>query len=134
MDYTFSVALHKFVDMDNILISYDIACQWFVNLELCMQKLWPEEIKPSSSFTALPAIPKFHEPGHGQQEHEEYSLNIIPGVGSMNGEGLERIWATHNPVANSTKPMAPAMRLLVLDNNLGFWKWLKYTGHGMYSH
>ncbi|KAE9387702.1 hypothetical protein BT96DRAFT_837331, partial [Gymnopus androsaceus JB14] len=101
MDYTFAIALHKFVDVDDILISYNIACQWFINLESGMAKFWPQEIKPSPTFTAKPAIPKFHEPAHGQDEHEEYSLNIIPGVGSTDGEGLERIWASHNPLANS---------------------------------
>ncbi|KAE9406963.1 hypothetical protein BT96DRAFT_954569 [Gymnopus androsaceus JB14] len=70
-------------------------------------------------------------PLHGQKDHQEYSFNIIPGVGSTDGEGLERIWAAHNPLATSTKPMAPATRLLVLDDNFGFWNWLKYTGHAL---
>lgn len=134
MDYTFAIALREFVDVDRILISYDIACQWFVNLALRMRKLWPEEIKPPSTFTAVPAIPKFHLPGHGQEKHEEFSLNIIPGVGWTDAEGPERIWAFHNALVNSTKPMAPGTRLLVVDDNFGFWNWLKYAGHGKYLH
>lgn len=129
MDYTFALALREFVDVDDILISYDIACQWFANLESCISKFWPQELKPPVTFTAKPAIPKFHLPSH-EDDHEEYSFNIIPGVGSTDGEGPERIWSFHNPLAASTKPMAPATRLLVLDDNFGFWNWMKYTGHG----
>ncbi|KAE9403288.1 hypothetical protein BT96DRAFT_955974 [Gymnopus androsaceus JB14] len=129
MDYTFALALREFVDVDDILISYDIACQWFANLESRISKFWPQELKPPVTFTAKPAIPKFHLPSH-EDDHEEYSFNIIPGVGSTDGEGPERIWSFHNPLAASTKPMAPATRLLVLDDNFGFWNWMKYTGHG----
>lgn len=124
------ITLRDFVEVKNILISYDIACQWFRNLDSRMKNLWPKEISPAQDLSLAPAIGKFHEPAHGQKDHEEYSFNLIPGVGKTEGEGPECIWAIHNPLAAPTKPMAPASRMLVLDDNFGFWNWLKYTGHG----
>lgn len=132
MDYAMGATLRNFVDVDDVLICYDIACQWFKNLHGCMEKLWPHEITPERPLTLTPAIGKFHEPAHGQKDHEEFSLNLIPGVGKTEGEGQERVWGVHNSLSAPTKPMAPAARILVLDDNFGFWNWLKYCGHGEY--
>ncbi|PBK80807.1 hypothetical protein ARMGADRAFT_858081, partial [Armillaria gallica] len=62
MDYVFGSALQSFGGLLFMIISYDIACQWFVNLHKHMDK-WPSEITPPS-VTLTPAIPKFHEPAH----------------------------------------------------------------------
>jgi len=113
-----------------ILLSYDIACQWFVNLFKRMTEHWPEEIKISSMTHIVPAIPKLHEPMHAQGNHEVFSLNFIPGVGKSDMETPERVWASHNGLGNSTKTQGPGGRHDVLDDHFGFWNWLKYVGLG----
>ena len=40
-----------------ILLSYDIACQWFVNLFVQMEAHWPPNLRIPASTKLIPAIP-----------------------------------------------------------------------------
>ncbi|KDR65962.1 hypothetical protein GALMADRAFT_81295 [Galerina marginata CBS 339.88] len=113
-----------------VLISYDITCQWFVNLSTRIEEHWPEEIKPTRPINLIPAIPKLHEPMHDQTNHQVYSLKYICGAGHSDCECPERVWAPHNALGNSTKTQAPGSRHDVLDDHFGFWNWQKYIGLG----
>ena len=113
-----------------IIISYDIACQWFVNLFQRMEDHWPAELRIPTTTQLIPAIPKLHEPMHGRKNHQQFSLNFIPGVGKSDMETPERVWAGHNGLGNATKTQGPGGRHDVLDNHFGFWNWLKYIGIG----
>ncbi|SJL10439.1 uncharacterized protein ARMOST_13825 [Armillaria ostoyae] len=128
MDYVFGSALQPFAGLLAMIISYDIACQWFVNLDARMKK-WPQEIPPPSA-KLTPAILKFHEPAHKQDNHQEFSCNYIKGMGASDCEVPERIWGPNNAIANLTKMMGPGSRHDVLDDNFGAWNWLKYIGMG----
>jgi len=129
MDYIFGIVL-QLVMVHLLLISYDIACQWFVNIFKRMEEHWPDEIKPTRPIKLIPAIPKLHEPMHGVAGHQVYSLNYIPGVGLSDCECPERVWAPHNALGNSTKTQGPGSRHDVLDDHFGFWNWQKYIGFG----
>uniref|UniRef100_A0A8H8CFY2 CxC2-like cysteine cluster KDZ transposase-associated domain-containing protein n=1 Tax=Psilocybe cubensis TaxID=181762 RepID=A0A8H8CFY2_PSICU len=131
MDYIFGTIL-KALSVISILASYDIACQWFLNLLKRMQEDWPPEIKPSSDMQFTPAIPKLHASMHKQSHanHDVFSLNLIPGAGQSDGECPERVWGPHNAVGNATKTMGPGSRQDTLDDHFGFWNWLKYTSMG----
>ena len=130
MDYIFGYAL-CILGIASVIISYDIACQWFVNLSKRMDH-WPTQLRPSS-ISLKPAIPKLHEPAHGRAGHEQFSFNNIPGVGLTDGEGVERIWAQHNALGNSTKTQGPGSRHDVLDDHFGFWNWQKYMSMGRFE-
>ncbi len=131
MDYVFGSVLSSFSGLLLVIISYNIACQWFVNLRKHMAD-WPSELGGDpGSATLTPAIPKFHEPAHKQEDHQEFSCNLIKGMGSSDCEVPERIWGPNNPLRNSTKTMGPGSRQDVIDDNFGFWNWQKYTGMGM---
>ncbi|KAF8151059.1 hypothetical protein BJ912DRAFT_938171 [Pholiota molesta] len=91
---------------------------------------WPEHIKPRHNVTFIPAIPKLHEPMHKAVGHEVFSLNFIKGSGHSDCECVERVWASHNALANSTKTQGPGSRQDVLDDHFGFWNWEKYTAMG----
>ena len=78
------------------------------------------------------ADPAFHEPGHSQAGHQEYSFKLTFGMGLTDGEGCERIWAANNALGNATKTQGPGSRQDVIDDHLGFWNWLKYSGMGRY--
>lgn len=112
-----------------IILSYDIACQWFINITNHISH-WPDEVKPAPETKLQPLIPKLHEPGHKKANHEQYSFNFAPGVGQMDGECPERIWAAHNMLGNATKTQRLGSRQDVLDNHFGFWDWQKYAGMG----
>lgn len=129
MDWIFAFLI-RLIILRLILISYDIACQWFVNLFKRMDQFWPAELKIPPSKKIIPAIPKLHEPMHRSANHEVYSLNYIPGVGKTDLETPERVWAGHNGLGNSTKTQGPGNRHDVLDDHFSFWNWLKYVGLG----
>ena len=129
MDYIFASALQGFA-LALILISYDIACQWFTNLMERMLDHWPDHLHVPSGTTLIPAVPKLHEPMHSPVNHQVYSLNYIPGVGQSDLECPERVWSSHNAIGNSTKTQGPGSRHDVLDDHFSFWNWQKYVGLG----
>lgn len=77
MDYTFASAI-KSTKLALVAISYDIACQWFVNIFSRMAQ-WPKELHPRPGLNLRPLIPKFHEPAHLEKDHEQYSFNLAEG-------------------------------------------------------
>ncbi|KAG6914020.1 hypothetical protein DXG01_002895, partial [Tephrocybe rancida] len=127
MDYVVAQAL-RFFKLLAILISYDIACQWFKNLFKCEAE-WPPLLRLDLGVQVIPTIPKLHEPAH-KEIHNELSLNHVVGAGLTDGECIERTWAGHNTLGNSTKTMGPGARHNTLDNHFGFWNWLKYNSMG----
>jgi hypothetical protein len=129
MDYIFALTIQQRTLL-LILISYDIACQWFVNLFKWMTEHWPHELHLPLSTAFISAIPKLHEPMHESANHQVYSLNYISGAGLSDLECPERVWAGHNAIGNSTKTQGPGSRHDVLDDHFGFWNWQKYTTIG----
>lgn len=129
MDYIFGLVL-KAVAIATLLISYDIACQWFINLFKRMTENWPDELKEEKNINIISAIPKLHIAMHERGAHEAYNFNYIPGVGLTDGECPERIWAPHNILGNATKTQGPGSRQDTLDDHFGAWNWAKYTSMG----
>ncbi|KJA15504.1 hypothetical protein HYPSUDRAFT_103222, partial [Hypholoma sublateritium FD-334 SS-4] len=70
-------------------------------------------------------IPKFHELAHLEKGHEQYSFNLAEGMGISDRECPEQVWASHNPLARSTRTTGPGMHDDILDDNFGHWNWLK---------
>lgn len=128
MDYVFASAI-KSTDLLLVAISYDIVCQWFINIFQRMSG-WPKELRPRAGLNLRPLIPKFHEPAHLEKLHEQYSFNLAEGVGLADGECPERVWGSHNPLAGSTRTMGPGTRDDILDDHFGHWNWLKYCSTG----
>ncbi|KAF9505610.1 hypothetical protein BS47DRAFT_1433238 [Hydnum rufescens UP504] len=82
--------------LHSMLLSYDIFCQWI----------------KKQALTGV--ILKFHLPVHKQQCHMKFSLNLRPGAGCMDGEGIEHNWANINPATNSTKEMGNSLKTKLL--------------------
>ncbi|KAG1891797.1 uncharacterized protein F5891DRAFT_1197424 [Suillus fuscotomentosus] len=111
----------------SVVISYDIACQWKLNLTKRMNGL-PEHLQmPAAVALAafISGIPKFHCPAHKEKCVIPHSLNLMPGIGRTDGEGIEHNWAEINRVANSTKEMGASYRHDVLDDHFGHHNWRK---------
>ncbi|KDR67154.1 hypothetical protein GALMADRAFT_23542, partial [Galerina marginata CBS 339.88] len=93
-DYSFGSALRFYMAALVVIISYNIACRWFVNFMSRVENFWPELLKPPEGMTFCPLIPKLHDNGHKKtKNHEQFSFNLCQGVGHADGEGPERIWA-----------------------------------------
>lgn len=129
MDHIFGSAFKAHASLLTAIISYDIACQWFKNLFKRMTD-WPEDIKLREDVDISPVIPKFHEPAHQDEDHKQFSCNLVPGMGASDCEVPEQFWGPHNPLGNSTKTMGPGSRHDILDDHFGFWNWLKYHSMG----
>lgn len=131
MDFIFFSSIMPLLLL-TVVISYDIACQWKLNLMKRMNEL-PEHLRMPAAV-ALAAfmfgIPKFHCPVHEEKCAIPHSLNLMPGVGWTDGEGIERNWAEMNRVANSTKEMGAGYRHDVLNDHFGHHNWRKYAGLG----
>lgn len=130
MDYIFACALASYGDITDCLVSYDIACQWFVNLHQRARDSWPLHLRDLSSIRLTPAIPAFHYPAHAAKNHDEFDPRLVVGNGTSDNEGPERVWAAHNPLGPSTQKMGPSTRALVLDDSIQSYNWGKYAGHG----
>ncbi|KAJ7842741.1 hypothetical protein B0H13DRAFT_2239358 [Mycena leptocephala] len=107
MDYIFASVLCHHNPLLPKLVSYDIVCQWWKEL---MERL--RELPPLvQCFIILPmiafVIPKLHIHGHTLMCNILYSLNLVPGSGQTDGEGIEHTWANIGGIASSTQIMGP---------------------------
>jgi hypothetical protein len=128
MDYIFSSILcHKDPRLRKI-ISYDIVCQWWKYLLERMQKL-PPLVRMTLILEMFRfVIPKMHIHAHTMECQVKFSLNLVPGSGQTDGEGIERPWASIGAIATSTRVSGPGARHDSLDDHWSFWNWLKTTG------
>ena len=130
MDYVFlDSMLHQGPGLGKlpIVMSYDIACQYFINFFTRMEK-YP----PSFRLTQAPEdlnvfVPKYHLNAHTMDCRLKYSLNLSPFVGHTDGKAPERGWAAINALAPSTKEMGPGSRRDTLDDHFGDQNWRKTT-------
>ncbi|KIJ15288.1 hypothetical protein PAXINDRAFT_11826 [Paxillus involutus ATCC 200175] len=97
MDYIFFSSLLPVLFL-SVVVSYDITCQWKINLFKRMEQLpellWLPLALATSSF--LFGIPKFHAPAHAAACATPHSLNLMPGVGRTDemGPGQDTIAST----------------------------------------
>ena len=129
MDYLFFSSL-KGYDLVELVVSYDIVCQWHVNLRERMLAL------PHSFHIDLDGrkvtflVPKFHLPAHVAACQTAFSFHLTRGVGNTDGEAPERGWANINPLSSQTKQMGPGSRRDTIDNHFGDWNYKKVIGLG----
>ncbi|KAL0954278.1 hypothetical protein HGRIS_005406 [Hohenbuehelia grisea] len=91
----------------------------------------PDELKLAVQQKRLRIkVPTFHLQAHNVSCHAPFSLDLTPGIGHVDGEGVERNWAALNAAAPSTKEMGPGSRQDTLDDFCGFANWKKTIGLG----
>lgn len=132
MDYIFAGILKNHDPDLKIVVSYDIACQWFVNLRTRLAEL-PPHIRPLVIAKLIAMIPKLHVYSHKEGCQIIFSLNYLLGAGRTDGEGIERTHSNTGPVCNSTKQMGPGHRHDTMDCHWCHWNWQKVVGLGMLS-
>ncbi|KAG6847818.1 hypothetical protein H0H93_005714 [Arthromyces matolae] len=129
MDYMFFSSLRD-SKIQVLVVSYDIVCQWHINLRDRMLS-YPHELHLSRSIQYMSfLIPKFHLPAHIESCNLSFSFNLIPGVGRTDGEAPEQGWANINPISQSTKEMGPGARRDTIDDHFNDLNWKKKTQFG----
>lgn len=126
MDYMFFSSLWHSEHIV-IVVSYDIACQWSINIWERMKTYprWMQTDHNSKFFHFL--VPKFHLPAHVMACQTVFSFNFNRFVGRTDGEAPERGWSKINPIATSTAEMGPGHRRDTLDDHFGDGNWKKTT-------
>ncbi|KAJ6449815.1 hypothetical protein C8R47DRAFT_999092 [Mycena vitilis] len=122
MDY---ILLSALVDTypQELTVSYDIACQWRQNFKERMTKL-PEKLQRNWEGVLLQSgLPVWHAMAH--ECKNENNLNLLPGVGKTDGEGIERLWAVLNGSAWQTKEMTLGNRADTLEDALDSHNYMK---------
>ncbi|KAF9487933.1 hypothetical protein BDN71DRAFT_1478250 [Pleurotus eryngii] len=131
MDYIFFSSIKTVASkIPRIIASYNIACQWHINLWRRMDSL-PTHLQYTAaqdSITTL--VPKFHLPAHISTCQSRFSFNYTLGVGRTDREAPERGWDYLNPAANQTKEMGPGSRRELLEDLMGDRNWKKTIGMG----
>ncbi|TFK61727.1 hypothetical protein BDN72DRAFT_777913 [Pluteus cervinus] len=122
-DYALMNALKDALQQRWILGSYDIWCQYYINLPERVQKRFPEMLSILPRIRG--AIPKMHIKGHIQSCQSRWSFNYLPHSGETCGEGIETGWAEQNQSAGSTKQQNAGHRHDSIDDDLGYWNWTK---------
>ncbi|KAJ7017588.1 hypothetical protein C8F04DRAFT_1279172 [Mycena alexandri] len=128
MDYIFaSILRHKDPRIRKI-VSYDIVCQWWKYVLERLQKL-PPLVRISIILKLFRfVIPKMHIHSHTLDCQVQFSLNLVPGSGQTDGEGIERPWASIGAITTSTRVSGPGAHHDSLDDHWNFWNWLKTIG------
>jgi hypothetical protein len=136
MDYIFASMLKHYPELLRFITSYDICCQWSKNLSERLLELPPylrNIINPQALSDMLFVIPKMHLFSHRRYCQRMFSFNLTPGTGDTDGEGVERTHSAMNPAGSATALMGPGCRQDHMDDQWGFWNWMKLVGMGMCS-
>jgi hypothetical protein len=115
-----------------IVLSYDIMCQYFINLWKRAGSNFDSKwtILEAATTIFIYLIPKFHLLAHIRKCWEEFNFNYHRWVGHTDGEGVERGWSRLNPLARSAREMGPGAWRDLLEEHMLYSNWKKITGLG----
>ncbi|KZV75992.1 hypothetical protein PENSPDRAFT_570640 [Peniophora sp. CONT] len=127
----------RYISVDKVVLSYDIACQWSKNVVKRMKAVDPKfEGMYDGAQTFLGktleyVVPKFHLFAHKVKcWFGQFNLAFLPGAGQMDGEGCERFWSGANPAAGSVREMGPGSIRDFFDSMWDSWNFQKVCGMG----
>jgi hypothetical protein len=125
MDYLFLASIVKTI-LQFIILSYDITCQWGINVFARMNApTMPESLHLPTLTILRKFVPKFHLPPHKVKCHTLFSFNFALGVGQTDGKGVKQNWSVLNGIASSLLMMGPSGCWDTLDNFCNFSNWRK---------
>ncbi|KAJ7276586.1 hypothetical protein C8J57DRAFT_1061539, partial [Mycena rebaudengoi] len=129
IDYMFFKSIQG-SELVRFFVSYDIACQWHINIWERMMRYKKEMwLVGEDKFVSF-LVPKFHLPAHIEACNLHFSFNLTRDVGQTDGEAPERGWANAGPLAGSTKEMGPGARRDTLDDHFNDLNHKKITRLG----
>ncbi|KAJ7580971.1 hypothetical protein C8J56DRAFT_1056969 [Mycena floridula] len=103
-----------------IFLTYDIACQYRINLE-SQNKLLPQKLQHDFEKTEIHAVlPIWHGDVHFLKCQTQNLVQYQDGAGKTDGEAPERLWGEINEIAYATREMGEGTREDVLEDRLDF--------------
>jgi hypothetical protein len=105
------------------MLSYDIWCQYSVNLLRRFQERFPRMAGIIQRIRG--AIPSAHIRGHLLACQLIWAFKYIQYSGETYGELIETSWAEQNLAAGSTKEQNDGHRHDTLDDFFNYWNWTK---------
>ncbi|KAK0449347.1 hypothetical protein EV421DRAFT_1732619 [Armillaria borealis] len=129
MDYIFW-SLIQSARIKDITLSYDVGCQYKINLEERHKKLPVSLQRDSRSPFMAVALPIWHRDVHVMKCKTENLLMYQDGVGKSDGEGIERMWSAFNPMAWQMKEMHPEVRHDAIEDRIDRHNFHKNIGLG----
>ncbi|PPQ76396.1 LOW QUALITY PROTEIN: hypothetical protein CVT26_015366 [Gymnopilus dilepis] len=131
-DYVLASALADAHDQRWIMLTYDIWCSYYKNLEKRFEK-WFHQMLPIIQ-KVRGAVPKLHIKGHELDCQYTWALNYLPYSGETTGELIEACHSEQNGAAASTKEQNPGHRHDTLDSILNYWNFTKFCNMGSSLH
>jgi hypothetical protein len=116
-------ALEDVKDVPNIILTYDIACQYGVHFVKRMEGSFPH--LSNTVQRVIHRIPKMHIYRHQLACQVAFALGYTKFAGQTVGELIETGWSEGDLTAGSTKEMNHGHRHDSLDDFHNFWNYLK---------
>jgi len=106
-----------------------VVCEYGVYIDSCFND-HPGLTMPEG-LQVIQAIGLFHVHGHKSDCLHRFAMTYIPGMGVIDGEILETLWAVLNKCARSTCGATIAHCTKVLDDHMGDSNWKKIINMGI---
>lgn len=121
--------------MNMIFVSYDIACQYYVNFYArishqafpLMNELYLKRLR---EINLKWLVPKFHLGAHIPSCADNFAYNFTKWVGRTAGELVEVCWSSFDALASSIREMGFGHRRDTVNDNMAHWNWRKNTEAG----
>ena len=113
-------------DIKQLLLLYDIMCQYIVYMKDRIGKDLPPELSIDGAIGAM------HVHGHQPKCFPRYAPAFVPGAGIVSGEILESLWSTLNAASPMARTATLAHRAEILDDHMSDSNWKKLLGMGEY--
>ncbi|KAJ7606447.1 hypothetical protein DFH06DRAFT_957971, partial [Mycena polygramma] len=128
MDFIFFAAVMHFAVMA-LVLSYDIACQFYKKLWGRMPALPSKYHLDQTKVDVRFMVPNFHLPPHKTGCHSAFLFHFMWGAGLTHKETVEQNWEFLNGIASSTKMMGLGARAVALEGLLVFHNWRRQVAH-----
>ncbi|KAI0341038.1 hypothetical protein BDW22DRAFT_1445358 [Trametopsis cervina] len=129
MDYSYVNSVERLIhpSISEAVLYYDVVCQWMVHLGFRIENspILKNMLKHLPNLRAVKGIGLFHVHGHKQACLPRFSPDFIKGVGMVDGEIIETLWAGLNDTSRGTRGMTSAHRQEVIDDQIGYSNWMK---------
>ena len=104
--------------ISQVLVSYDIVCQWHKNLQawLASYAAFPPLQLSNLNYWKV-AVPKFHLSGHGNECQVLFNLTYTKWAGQMDGKQIEGRWVQTTSMATWTWESGLNACQGILDNH-----------------
>ncbi|KAJ7652290.1 hypothetical protein B0H17DRAFT_1163665 [Mycena rosella] len=112
-------------DVDEVT-TYDIACEYFINLEARIQTSFPELVPFIKRMRW--GVPALHVQGHQESCTYRFGTAYMECVGHFHGESAEQYWPEANQLGPHVRQMNNGHRQHTMINHHGDWNYKKTMG------